>query len=175
MRGPPSSTVTSMFRNALCGSQPPSPASLSIASRSSGGCAYIGSSARLSLCSRPTPPFHPHTFATPLYLCRPQRFHFHFHFHFATTTTMMMPRLATSMLSLPIILLALLAGHSAEAAASAADISSYLSAHNSVRAQHGASNLVWNVTLAIAAQSWVNRCKFQHSGGSLGPFGGAYT
>ena len=87
----------------------------------------------------------------------------------------MMPRLATSILSLPVVLLALLAGHSAEAATSAADISSYLSAHNTVRAQHGASNLVWNVTLESFAQMWVSRCKFQHSGGSLGPFGGAYT
>jgi pathogenesis-related protein 1 len=57
---------------------------------------------------------------------------------------------------------------------SPSDISQYLSAHNTVRAQHGAVNLVWNNTLANAAQQWANGCKFQHSGGSLGPYGGRY-
>lgn len=52
------------------------------------------------------------------------------------------------------------------------DIQRYLAAHNSVRAQHGAKNLVWNATSAGKAQSWANRCQFQHSGGSLGPLGG---
>ena len=56
--------------------------------------------------------------------------------------------------------------------ASTTDIDSYLSTHNSVREQHGASALVWNDTLATAAQKWANNCVFQHSGGSLGPFGG---
>ncbi|KAK7690265.1 hypothetical protein QCA50_006920 [Cerrena zonata] len=51
------------------------------------------------------------------------------------------------------------------------DIQRYLAAHNSVRAQHGAKNLVWNATSAGKAQSWANRCQFQHSGGSLGPLG----
>jgi len=52
------------------------------------------------------------------------------------------------------------------------DIQAYLSAHNSVRAQHGATALSWSDNLASKAQQWANGCKFQHSGGSLGPFGG---
>ncbi|KDQ63808.1 hypothetical protein JAAARDRAFT_29854 [Jaapia argillacea MUCL 33604] len=51
------------------------------------------------------------------------------------------------------------------------DIDQYLSAHNSVRAQHGASALTWSDNLASKAQQWANGCVFQHSGGSLGPFG----
>ncbi|KII93493.1 hypothetical protein PLICRDRAFT_35714 [Plicaturopsis crispa FD-325 SS-3] len=47
----------------------------------------------------------------------------------------------------------------------------YLNAHNSFRALHGASPLTWSDELASAAQSWANGCKFQHSGGSLGPYG----
>jgi uncharacterized protein YkwD len=56
--------------------------------------------------------------------------------------------------------------------ASDADVQAYLDAHNSVRAQHGAVNLVWDNTLAAAAQEWADRCVFEHSGGQLGPFGG---
>jgi uncharacterized protein YkwD len=52
------------------------------------------------------------------------------------------------------------------------DIQAYLSGHNSVRAQHGAAALTWSDDLAGKAQQWANGCKFQHSGGSLGPFGG---
>jgi uncharacterized protein YkwD len=55
---------------------------------------------------------------------------------------------------------------------SADDINDYLSDHNSVRAAHGANPLVWNQTLSDKAQQWANGCVFQHSGGSLGPFGG---
>jgi len=51
------------------------------------------------------------------------------------------------------------------------DIQAYLSGHNSVRAQHGAAALTWSDDLAGKAQQWANGCKFQHSGGSLGPFG----
>ncbi|PIL27968.1 transporter [Ganoderma sinense ZZ0214-1] len=82
---------------------------------------------------------------------------------------MMMPRLAT----LPLVLLGLLASYGAgvDAATSQADINAYLAAHNTVRAQHGAKNLAWDESLASAAQTWVNKCKFQHSGGSLGPYG----
>ncbi|KAI5122586.1 hypothetical protein M0805_004802 [Coniferiporia weirii] len=54
---------------------------------------------------------------------------------------------------------------------SSSDIATYLSTHNTVRAQHGASPLSWNDTLADAAQKWANGCVFQHSGGTLGPFG----
>lgn len=51
------------------------------------------------------------------------------------------------------------------------DIEQYLSAHNTIRAQHGASALTWSDELASKAQQWANGCIFQHSGGSLGPFG----
>ncbi|OBZ79217.1 Fruiting body protein SC7 [Grifola frondosa] len=57
-------------------------------------------------------------------------------------------------------------------ATSQSDIDQYLSAHNTVRAQHGASALTWGDNLASKAQQWANGCVFQHSGGSLGPFGG---
>ena len=52
------------------------------------------------------------------------------------------------------------------------DIQRYLSAHNTVRARHGARALTWNNTSAGLAQRWANGCKFQHSGGKLGPLGG---
>jgi len=51
---------------------------------------------------------------------------------------------------------------------------SMLSAHNSFRASHGAPAMTWSNNLAAAAQSWANGCKFKHSGGTLGPFGGSY-
>ena len=81
-----------------------------------------------------------------------------------------MSRFASFLLALPLAL-ALLAGVEAT---SQADISAYLNAHNTVRAQHGATALKWNNTLAAAAQKWVNKCVFKHSGGSLGPYGGAF-
>jgi pathogenesis-related protein 1 len=52
-----------------------------------------------------------------------------------------------------------------------ADIIAYLNAHNTVRSKHGAKALVWNSTLATAAQKWANGCVFKHSGGALGPYG----
>lgn len=55
---------------------------------------------------------------------------------------------------------------------SQSDISQYLSAHNTIRAQHGAAPLTWSDELASKAQEWANKCVFQHSGGTLGPFGG---
>ncbi|KAK0208572.1 CAP domain-containing protein [Desarmillaria ectypa] len=51
------------------------------------------------------------------------------------------------------------------------DISAYLDAHNTVRAQHGAAGLTWSDELAGKAQQWANGCVFEHSGGSLGKFG----
>ncbi|KAJ7233920.1 CAP domain-containing protein [Mycena rebaudengoi] len=47
----------------------------------------------------------------------------------------------------------------------------YLDIHNTERSKHGAGPLVWNNTLADAAQTWANKCTATHSGGSLGPFG----
>ncbi|KIJ68256.1 hypothetical protein HYDPIDRAFT_24553 [Hydnomerulius pinastri MD-312] len=49
--------------------------------------------------------------------------------------------------------------------------SKYLDTHNNERAQYDAAALVWNDTLANAAQQWANGCVFEHSGGSLGPYG----
>jgi hypothetical protein len=57
---------------------------------------------------------------------------------------------------------------------SAADEQAYLDAHNSVRAQHGAVPLTWNDDAAAKAQQWANGCVFQHSGGTLGPYGGGF-
>ncbi|KAI0692276.1 CAP domain-containing protein, partial [Cytidiella melzeri] len=47
----------------------------------------------------------------------------------------------------------------------------YLSGHNSVRAAVGAAPLSWSSALADSAHSYASQCRFQHSGGSLGPFG----
>ena len=55
---------------------------------------------------------------------------------------------------------------------SADDISTYLSAHNTVRAQHGASPLTWSDNLSNIAQGWANNCIFEHSNYTLGPYGG---
>jgi len=52
-----------------------------------------------------------------------------------------------------------------------ANIQAYLTAHNTVRAQHGAAPLTWSNELASKAQQWANGCLFQHSGGILGAFG----
>ncbi|THH34115.1 hypothetical protein EUX98_g32 [Antrodiella citrinella] len=54
---------------------------------------------------------------------------------------------------------------------SASDIAAYLAGHNTIRAQHGAAPLTWSDDAAAKAQQWANGCLFQHSGGTLGPFG----
>ncbi|KLO07573.1 PR-1-like protein, partial [Schizopora paradoxa] len=51
------------------------------------------------------------------------------------------------------------------------DVTEMLQLHNNLRASHGASALTWSSTLASKAQQWANGCVFEHSGGSLGPFG----
>ncbi|KAG6845977.1 hypothetical protein H0H87_011025 [Tephrocybe sp. NHM501043] len=51
------------------------------------------------------------------------------------------------------------------------DVQAYLSGHNTVRAQHGAADLTWSDELASAAQTWANKCVFEHSQGSLGDYG----
>ncbi|KAI0079612.1 hypothetical protein K474DRAFT_1696318 [Panus rudis PR-1116 ss-1] len=62
-------------------------------------------------------------------------------------------------------------GNAGSNGSSDGDIQQYLSAHNSVRAQHGAAPLTWSDEAAAKAQQWANGCVFEHSGGSLGPFG----
>jgi uncharacterized protein YkwD len=52
-----------------------------------------------------------------------------------------------------------------------ADQAAYLNGHNTLRAAHKASALTWNQTLSDKAASWAGKCVFQHSGGSLGPYG----
>ncbi|KAJ7249309.1 CAP domain-containing protein, partial [Mycena rebaudengoi] len=47
----------------------------------------------------------------------------------------------------------------------------YVDIHNWERSNHGASNLVWNDTLAGTAQYWADQCLNVHSNSRLGPFG----
>jgi len=47
-----------------------------------------------------------------------------------------------------------------------------LTGHNSFRALHNASALVWSDDLAAAAKSWASGCVFEHSEGQVGDFGG---
>ncbi|KAG5644724.1 hypothetical protein DXG03_007853 [Asterophora parasitica] len=51
------------------------------------------------------------------------------------------------------------------------DINAYLTAHNTVRAQHGAAPLTWSDDLASKAQQWADGCVFEHSGGIFGRLG----
>lgn len=53
-----------------------------------------------------------------------------------------------------------------------ADVAGYLNAHNQYRSKHGAHSLTWDNNLQAKAQQWANGCKFKHSGGTLGPYGG---
>lgn len=73
--------------------------------------------------------------------------------------------------SLLVVRLLLAIGHASVVESGDAN-SDVLNAHNSFRAQHGAAALKWSDTLAAAAQKWVNRCEFKHSGGAVGPYGG---
>jgi uncharacterized protein YkwD len=80
------------------------------------------------------------------------------------------------MIRLTAILSALLAAATIQGALAAtpAEINDYLDGHNLVRRDHGAAALNWSDTLASAAQKWVDGCKFQHSGGAVGPYGGQH-
>ncbi|KAF8332052.1 CAP domain-containing protein [Cantharellus anzutake] len=51
------------------------------------------------------------------------------------------------------------------------DIAAYLKAHNDLRNKHKAVALEWNETLADAAQTWLNKCVWEHSEGAVGPYG----
>ncbi|KAJ7233973.1 CAP domain-containing protein, partial [Mycena rebaudengoi] len=51
------------------------------------------------------------------------------------------------------------------------DFQEYVDIHNRERSNHGASNLVWNDTLAGTAQYWADQCLNVHSNSRLGPFG----
>jgi pathogenesis-related protein 1 len=47
------------------------------------------------------------------------------------------------------------------------DTYQYLSSHNTIRVEHGATPLTWSTALAEAAESWVQSCSFSHSSGVL--------
>jgi len=61
--------------------------------------------------------------------------------------------------------------HVARQTTSTQDIQAYLSAHNTVRARHGAVALVWSDLLAGKARQWAANCNYVHSGGTLGNYG----
>lgn len=54
-------------------------------------------------------------------------------------------------------------------------VQEYIQNHNTLRAQYSAGNLEWNNTLAATAQQWSNNCVFEHSNGTLGPYGGRWS
>jgi len=43
----------------------------------------------------------------------------------------------------------------------------FLSAHNAIRAEHGAADLLWSEKLAAMATTWAEGCNFSNTGGSL--------
>ena len=55
--------------------------------------------------------------------------------------------------------------------AGSSDAASYLNAHNSVRANSNAEPLGWSNELAFLAYQWAGACNFEHTWGSLGPYG----
>ncbi|KAH8922593.1 PR-1-like protein [Atractiella rhizophila] len=48
---------------------------------------------------------------------------------------------------------------------------SALDRHNFWRGHYQANNVTWSTTLESAAQTWVNRCVFEHGGGVAGGYG----
>ncbi|SJL02302.1 uncharacterized protein ARMOST_05628 [Armillaria ostoyae] len=57
--------------------------------------------------------------------------------------------------------------HASRRDTSWSDAYTFLSTHNAIRIQHGASPLTWSYTLADAAQLWVNQCEFRATDGQL--------
>lgn len=57
---------------------------------------------------------------------------------------------------------------SSSSSASSSDIDAWLTAHNTVRQQHGANNLTWSADVASTAQAYADQCNFEHSGTSYG-------
>lgn len=60
--------------------------------------------------------------------------------------------------------------------ASQSDISTYLAVHNTLRRSvwnttSTAFDLTWSDTVASVAQRWANKCVFEHSNGTLAPYG----
>jgi uncharacterized protein YkwD len=54
------------------------------------------------------------------------------------------------------------AGPAAKGLVTAQSVSGMLQQHNTYRATHGAPAMVWDTTLANAAQAWANGCQCQH-------------
>ncbi|KAK0465392.1 CAP domain-containing protein [Desarmillaria tabescens] len=57
---------------------------------------------------------------------------------------------------------------SSSSSASSSDIDAWLTAHNTVRKDHGANNLTWSDEVAATAQAWADQCSFDHSSTSYG-------
>lgn len=72
-----------------------------------------------------------------------------------------------SFLFLPAVSAHLQKRHASRRDTSWSDAYTFLSTHNAIRIQHGASPLTWSYTLADAAQSWVNQCEFRATDGQL--------
>jgi hypothetical protein len=47
----------------------------------------------------------------------------------------------------------------------------YLDAHNTARAKHGAPPLAWSTEMGTFAQNWASQCKWDHSDG---PYAGMF-
>ncbi|KAK0465394.1 CAP domain-containing protein [Desarmillaria tabescens] len=92
---------------------------------------------------------------------------------FSTTTTSTSETPSTSSSTFSSVIASSLAPSETSSSSStpSSDIITYLDAHNTIRAQHGATGLTWSDELAGKAQQWANGCVFEHSGGSLGSFG----
>lgn len=52
-----------------------------------------------------------------------------------------------------------------------AEETTFLNSHNLARSRYSAQPLVWSTTLASKAQSWASGCLFEHTDGTVGPYG----